>query len=200
MNTSLVFAELIIIGLEGGIWLLLLFTGAYGAKALSDILSLFRDWQILVTAVLLVLIYVFGVIIDRMADWAFRSREHKLDDEIVGNMPVTISVMRYSLGTQNDFLNQQLEYTRTRIRIVRASTINFLLIAVGLSFFFLNQLPASAMRLQYVAITLLAGGALSYGSYRTWRSLKRAHLTLAKEMYDHQSGLSGKKKTSGRQK
>ena len=38
-----------------------------------------------------------------------------------------------------------------------------------------------------------AGAAFSYGSYRTWKSLIRAHLRLAKEMYDHQTKQEKKK-------
>ena len=197
MNTSLIFAELIIIGLEGSVWLALLFAGTFGVDAFAGILNLFKDWQLFIAAVLLALVYVVGVIIDRVADALFRKKEGKLDDEIVGDMPVSIPVMRFSLGTQNDFLNQQLEYTRTRMRIVRASTVNFLLIAASFVFFLLRQMTdlSAAQHWQYMIVAALAGAAFSYSSYRTWKSLIRAHLRLAKEMYDHQTKQEKKKST-----
>ena len=200
MNTSLVFAELVIIGLEGGIWLAFLFAAGFGAETLASIFSSFEKWQLLIAAILLALIYVVGVIIDRIADSLFRRKEHILDEEIVGDMPVTIPVMRFSLGTQNDFLNQQLEYTRTRMRIVRASTVNFLLIAASLSLFLFTRLTEVSVttRWGYVFVAMLVGAAFSYASYRTWKSLIRAHLKLAKEMYEHQT--KQEKKKSGTRK
>lgn len=197
MNTSLVFAELIIIGFEGGIWLAISCATLFGPENLSRFLSYFEKWELLVVVLLLALTYVVGIVIDRFADSRFRRQEHKLDEEIVGGMPVSIPVMRFSLGTQNDFLNQQLEYTRTRMRIVRASTVNFLLIAASFVFFLLRQMTdlSAAQHWQYMIVAALAGAAFSYSSYRTWKSLIRAHLRLAKEMYDHQTKQEKKKST-----
>src|SRR5687767_9636167 len=140
MNTTLVFAELLIIGLEGGIWVSFLFLSIFGVSAFEKPLAYLKDWQVLVLPIVFALIYVMGVIIDRGADSLFRKKEKQINNEIVGDLPVTISVMRFSLGTQNDFLNQQLDYTRTRIRIVRASIVNFLLISFSLSIFLLTRL------------------------------------------------------------
>ena len=57
MNTSLVFAELIVIGLEGGIWLVLLFLWAFGGEAFGGIIALIKDWQLLALVVALPLTY-----------------------------------------------------------------------------------------------------------------------------------------------
>ena len=198
MNTSLVFAELIIIGFEGGIGLAILSATLFGPKKLSRFLSYFEQWELLVVVVLLALTYVLGIIIDRFADSRFRKQEHKLDEEIVGGMPVSIPVMRFSLGTQNDFLNQQLEYTRMRMRIVRASTINSLLIAASTAAYLFFWLPDTSptLRLKYIAGVLAAGVFFSYACFRAWKSLIRGHLRLAKTMYDHQTRLVKRKKNA----
>ena len=189
MNTTLVFAELLIIGLEGGVWVSFLLLSLFGAGTFEKPLTFLQDWQLLVLPTIFALIYVLGVIIDRVADSLFRGKEEKIDNEIVGDLPVTISVMRFSLGTQNDFLNQQLDYTRTRIRIVRASIVNFPLIALSLSLFLLTGLPNIPANLQWnYAIIILGVGILAaYAAYRTWRSLIIAHLKLAKGMYEYQT-------------
>ena len=194
----MIFAELLIIGLEGGICFSFFLLSIFGVDIFEQTLSFLEKWQLLVLAIVLALIYVFGVILDRIADWLFRSKEKQVDEEIVGDMPVTIPVMRFSLGIQNDFLNQQLEYTRTRMRIVRASTINFPLIAVGLSTFLLTRLTniSYELRWNYVGIVLAMGFVFSYASYRTWKSLIKAHLKLAKVMYEHQTQHGKKKKTT----
>ena len=198
MNTSLVFAELIIIGFEGGIWLAISCATLFGPENLSRFLSYFEKWELLVVVLLLALTYVVGIVIDRFADSRFRRQEHKLDEEIVGGMPVSIPVMRFSLGTQNDFLNQQLEYTRMRMRIVRASTVNSILIALSLSAFLFFRLPNAnlTLRLEYIAGVLMAGAFFSYACFRAWKSLIRGHLRLAKTMYDHQTRLEKRKKNA----
>ena len=197
MNTTLIFAELLIIGLEGGIWLSFIFLSIFGLNAFSWMLNLMKEWQVPAFALVVGLLYVVGVIIDRTADSFFRKAETKVGDEIVSDLPVSIPVMRFSLGTQNDFLNQQLEYTRTRMRIVRASMLNFPMIAISLLIFlFTHRMDIdSNLQLKYIVVIVTAGIIFTYGSYRTWRSLIRAHLKLAREMYIYQTEQIKKQKT-----
>lgn len=196
MNTSLVFAELIIIGLEGGIWLLFLLLTIFGIGNLDRSLLILKEWQLIALAVVLPLLYVIGIIIDRTADRIFKTREKKIEREIIGDLDVTPSVMRFSLGTQNEILNQQLEYSRTRMRIVRASSINFILIAVSISTFLSTRFVHIQVNClwRYVALTLFSGLLFAYAAFLSWSSLTRGHLKLAKAMYEFQHQPSTKKK------
>jgi hypothetical protein len=196
MTTTLLFAELLIIGLEGGIWLSFFLLSIFGVSNLEKFLLIFKDWQLIAITIFLPLLYVIGIIIDRTADQLFRTRERKIEQEIIGDLDVSPSVMRFSLGTQNDILNQQLEYSRTRLRIVRASSINFLLIALSISTFLLTRvmtIPSSVLW-GYVGLTLILGGIFSYAAFLSWRSLTRGHLKLAKAMYDYQNPRSSRRK------
>jgi len=197
MNTTLVFAELLIIGLEGGIWLSLLLFSLFGLKDFDGFLSIIRDWQLVILAIVLPLLYVIGIILDRITDRLFQRQETKIEQETLGDFPVTVPVMRFSLGTENDFLNQQLEYTRTRMRVVRASSVNFVLIAISISIFLLTRLTnlSSNLRWTYTALILCIGLLFSYAAFSTWKSLTKGHLKLSKAMYEYQNQKDRKKKT-----
>ncbi len=197
MNTTLIFAELLIIGLEGGIWFFFLIFSLFGINDLDKFLNAIREWQLIVVTIAIPLLYVLGIILDRMADILFKARERTLDREIAGDLSVSVPVMRFTLGTKNDFLNQQLEYTRTRMRIVRASVVNFALIAISISIFLLTHLTsvAAKTRWQYVTITVILGLVMSYAAFVTWKSLVRGHLRLSKIMYEHQNPKKSRKRT-----
>jgi hypothetical protein len=200
MNTTLLFIELLIIGLEGWIWLTFILMSIFGVEAFVVTLSLLKDWQSLVFTTILALVYVVGVIIDRIADWSFRWLEKRVRKPIVGDLNVPISVLRFSLGTQNDFLNQQLDYTRTRLRIVRASTLNFPVIALCLCIFIYTR-PSSLQTNEvwtYIGWVALIGILVTVVSLKTLSSLVKAHLRLVRDMYDYQN-KSGKEK-AGRKK
>jgi hypothetical protein len=196
MNTTLIFAELLIIGLEGGIWLSFLLLSYFGVGSFDKFLIIVKDWQLFILAIILPLLYVIGVIIDRTADGLFKVRERKIEREIIGDLDVSPSVMRFSLGVQNEILNQQLEYSRTRMRIVRASSINFLLIAVSISIFLLTRIRNLQPNVLwgYIGFTLILGLVFAYSAFLSWQSLIRGHLKLAKAMYDYQNPRSSRKK------
>jgi hypothetical protein len=121
--------------------------------------------------------------------------EQKIDRQVLGDLPVTVPVMRYSLGVQNDFLNQQLEYTRTRMRIARASTVNFMLISLTftiLLFTRVTDIPLES-RWNYAAFIIILGILLSYAAFITWRLLVKGHLELNKTMYEYQNKQNNKK-------
>ena len=200
MNTTLVFAELLIIGIEGGIWLFFLFLSFFGVDRFDEFLSVIKDWQLVVLAVLLPLLYVVGIILDRIGDRLFKPRERQIEREIVGDLPVGPLVMRFSLGDQNENLNQQLDYARSRMRIIRASSINFIMISISISIFLLTRVTniSSALRWEYVAFTLFLGLLLAYASFLSWRFLIKGHLKLAKAMYEYQVSQDKSKKRASK--
>lgn len=191
MNTTLIFAELLVIGVEGLIWVVLLLLSLFGIGPIEEFLIFFEGWETVFYFILLSLTYVFGVILDRFADSLFRKMEEKIRNEIVGDLPENFVVIRYSLGKQNEYLNQQLEYTRTRMRITRASAINLPITAIAFSLFIWLQYAAIEPQLQcfYMLISLLAGAFSFYVSIRAWRSLQKAHLNLARTMYIHEKNI-----------
>lgn len=189
MNTTFLFVELLIIGFESWVWMTLLFFSKYSLEDLEGSLPFLKDWQPLILLVVLAFVYVAGVIMDRIADWAFRWLEDLYKQQIIGKFDKPVSVLRFSLGTQNDFLNQQLDYTRTRLRIVRASVLNFPLIAFGLGVFIhrWNAFPSQHEPLTQIIWIALIGILITGMSLKTLTSLIKAHLGLIKDMVDEKS-------------
>lgn len=187
MNTTLLFVELLIIGLEGWIWIFFFITSIFPIKNYANALMIFRDWELLVFAVFLALTYVLGVMIDRISDRIFRPLEYGFRDKLITNHNKGISVMRFSLGTQNDFLNQQLDYTRSRLRIVRASILNFIAITITVSLYLLITYPFTNTREMFsvYGIVIGIGGLASMFALLTLKSLIKAHLQLIQDMYDY---------------
>jgi hypothetical protein len=198
MNTTFLFVELLIIGFESWVWMTLLFFSRYTLEDFGTALPFLKDWQPLILLVALAFVYVTGVIVDRIADWAFRWLERQHRERIIGDLKEPVSVRRFSLGTQNDFLNQQLDYTRTRLRIVRASALNVPVAAIALGIFVHNRasLPASHETLTRLYWIAIIGFIITAVSIKTLDSLIKAHLTLIRDMVDYQKRMKNKDKGS----
>lgn len=154
-----------------------------GIDGMEGTIAFIKDWQTVILAVTFTMIYAVGVILDRIADHLFNGHEKKIEGKILRNKGMNIAVMRYSLGTQNDFLNQQLEYTRSRMRIARASIINFPLIGVSAGAFF--YFGYASWGAKTMILMIIAGLLLGLVSFYAWKSLKESHLELAQTMYEH---------------
>ena len=183
MNTTLIFAEILIIGLEVGIWLLLFLLSLFGIENLNKILPAIKEWQGAVATVTIAFLYVLGIVFDRIVDRLFRTTERRIESEILKDFPVTVLAMRFSFGNTNDSLNQQLDYARTRMRIARASSVNFMLIAISISVFLLARVPG--IESKYIAFTLGLGFLFGYVAFLAWKFLVRGHLQLAKDLYEY---------------
>lgn len=183
MNTTLIFAELLIIGLEVGIWLVFLLLSLFGIDGFDEFLSGIKDLEWIILTIAIPFLYVLGIIFDRIVDHLFKTTERKMESEILKDYPVTVLEMRFSFGNANDSLNQQLDYARTRMRIARASSVNFLLISVCASLFLISRIVN--VQWESVLLVLVTGLLLAYAAFVAWRFLVRGHLELAKAMYEY---------------
>lgn len=187
MSTTLIFAELVIIGLEVALWLCILALNVFGYKWLQNIKVVqVTDWQALVMMGLLSLIYVLGILFDRVADSLFLRWDIRLRDKLLSGYAVPIGVMRFEVCKHNKHLNQQFEYTRSRMRIARASSLNFGLITLLIVIFIFTRLEgvSSAERWGYTAFTFLVGGLLTVVAIYAWYKLMVGYLTFVKANYD----------------
>ena len=125
MNTTLLFAELLIFGIQVSVWLSLIILTLFGASWVN--ISGIADWQNIVAVAFLAFCYALGVVFDRFADTVFGPWNDRLKVKMVPDPPFAVSagIMALELGKNNEFLDSQFEYTRSRIRIARASTIKF---------------------------------------------------------------------------
>ena len=69
MATTAIFAEILIIGLQAGVWLALLVASIFGTEFVP--IQGLGDWQYLIILFVVAIAYVLGILIDRAADTVF---------------------------------------------------------------------------------------------------------------------------------
>jgi len=187
MNTTLLFAELLIIGLQGSLWVFLLALNIFGYSWLQGLHSTgISEWQAVIIALLLSFVYVLGIVIDRLADVIFSGQNKRIQEKIIPNAPFPPSVMRFALGKDNEYLNRQFEYTRSRMRIARASSLNFGLSTVLTATFILYHLQNlnTMERWTCFFFVLITGLALTAATVYTWSKLMQTYFVLVKSNYE----------------
>jgi hypothetical protein len=183
LNTTLLFAELLIIGLQVGIWFFFLILSIFGVTWIQAAqLAGLSDWQTIIAAVLFSLLYALGIVLDRLADFIFSGWEKRLMRQTFPNSPISIAVMRFELGKENDALNRQFDYNRSRMRIVRASALNFGLTTLFVVTFILTRV-SNVAQWTYLIPTVLVGLSLMFLAVYSWRKLMRGYLGLMRDIY-----------------
>jgi hypothetical protein len=179
MSTTLLFAELLIAGIQVVVWFVLLVFSVFGYEWVFNIQTqAFSDWQILISVVALSFVYVLGILFDRFADILFRKWDRAITTKIfIGNkfpkedIHRVFAVTRFQLSQENEYLHHQFEYTRSRQRIARASALNFAIITVLALVFVATRLrgiPNYSTLLWFIALT---GSLLSALAIVTWHKL-----------------------------
>lgn len=184
MNTTLLFAELLIAGTQVFIWLFMLVLTLFGYSWIQ--VQGVADWQNIAAVLLLTFSYTLGVVFDRFADSVFEPWNRHLKNKAIPNPPVPIAVMAFEVAKNNEFLAGQFQYTRSRMRIARASTINIGLITVIAIVFVLVRIQGMASSDKVglcVAMFIIGAGIVSLCAY-AWRKLMETYLELVKASYE----------------
>lgn len=180
MSITILFIELEIIGFQVLLWVSMLLFNFIDRNTIKLILSEVNTQ--LVFVFIICFSYCFGILIDRIADSVFSPWNQKLKDKVIPKPPVNIGTMRYIIVQDNKALNDFLDYTRSRIRICRASAINFPLITI-----FISVLGVSRKYLvqnsKLLLIILGLGLFFTICSVLSWRNLTIRHLDLTRTMY-----------------
>lgn len=186
MNTTLLFAELLIIGLQASLWLFLVAILAFGTKWLQVAKDIgLADWETLIVVIALSLVYTIGIIIDRFADRIFKTRDRKIRLQVLKNVEMPTVVIRFRLAKNNEYLNRQFEYTRSRMRISRASVFNFvMLLVVGLGLVAQHQFMVSGEKIKYIIFTLVGGLLLVLSAFYAWYRLSLSYYGLIKSHWE----------------
>lgn len=115
MQTTQLYVELIIIGLEGSIGILFAFISLFGFEKFNKVISYLNTLP--ATIIALGFLYILGLILDRFADLVFQKLEDKYREQS-GIQAKSVLVIL----TKTEHL-KFFEFTRTRSRILRSSTI-----------------------------------------------------------------------------
>jgi len=123
MVTTAIFAEILIVGLQGLAVIALCLASARGDLRTS--LDL-HAWVPLVVLVVSAVAYSLGVVIDRIADTAWKRLGKHIGLMRRHDTPAGVGVMRLAVMKESTGLAAFLEYQRSRLRIARATAVNLL--------------------------------------------------------------------------
>jgi hypothetical protein len=170
MNTTALFVELIVIGAGFGIWLSIL------------VLTVFNyDWvpwkdisSIIVLIPFISIVYALGIILDRIADRSFDHWSRKIFKKYFSSVSEYHTIKNYIYTNANEKIINLFEYSRVRMRISRAWSINNILILISIPLFIWIRFP----KLQSNTKTsLLIFSTITFGLFTTASLFSWANLT-----------------------
>lgn len=153
MKTTELYFEYIIIGLETLIWMCLLVFSIIGIPFLDFLQYCIAN--IMASILLLGICYVLGLVIDRIADKIFEKQKIEIKRKYQIKAKTSLQVWK-------DYGSREFaDFTLSRIRVLRSSIFNFLLIGIFsgyVSIVFYGNISLSI-------VIFLIGLALSIASY-----------------------------------
>jgi hypothetical protein len=175
MNTTYLFVEIIISGIQCMVWILLFILTLTGADWLNNLSKIdLSNWMVLLSLVGLSFSYTLGIIVDRLGDWMFVAWDRTIQAKYLKGKTQTIASLRHKIDNTSYF--KHIEYTRSRLRIVRSSTLNFFMTSIALILFIqkTNFMEAS-QKFLFSWVSLLAGGALTALSVYSWHTITHSN-------------------------
>lgn len=174
MNTTSIFVELVVIGLHTAIWVSLIILTFTGHQNLDPE----KLFTLNLALPILAITYILGILIDRASDMVLAAQDDRLRSQNdFRGLPSFLSMRFYILSKSSD-VYEQLEYTRSRLRIARASILNFAFTTVAAALFIWFQL-GKALAAEYRAMVCIAaalvGVLLTWISYQSWIVLSKTY-------------------------
>lgn len=157
MVTTAIFAEILIIGLQAGVWLAFLAASIFGTEIVS--IQVLKEWQNFLILPVIAIVYVLGILIDRIADTTFLKILKVVNRGKEEKHPAKFSKMRLRILMQNDAVAKFIDYERSRLRIARATVFNlFFIIITGIVFLFIRTdfYTSTIAWIAFVGLVLLA--------------------------------------------
>lgn len=178
------FSEILVAGLQGAVWVAFLVATLLGAKWI-DGLQL-SEWGIVVGGVGLAFVYGLGVLIDRVADQLFDTRDKKIRDYVTEVEREESALWRLKIMEREENFGTDLAYMRTKVRLSRTMALNSALISVfGLLYAFVRTTAASSGR--GIAL-LVVGGVFGFGtavlSLWAWSRATHGQYKQLKQMHE----------------
>ena len=122
--------------------------------------------------------YIFGILVDRVADIAFLSQDLKMRPVDKQTDLPSFLTMRFYILNKSNAIYDQLEYTRSRLRIARASMLNFAFTTLAALLFVWLQF-GSTLSTQHLivacVVTVVVGALLTTASYMAWIALIKSY-------------------------
>ena len=173
MNTTALFVELIVIGIGTAAWIALLLLSIFGylwipAQQVTALIALLP---------FLSLIYVLGIVTDYLVFNIYRRVFRRLEDSFCRRYlgkEIDIETIRtyvYTYATEN--VINRFEYDRSRLRICRAWSVNFMFLAISTLIFlwtdFVEVDSSNKIKISIFSTITFASGFAA--TFYTWRNL-----------------------------
>lgn len=166
METTQLYVELIIIGLETSIWMCAFFINIIGKQILSMVANILDNFA---SSLFLVgIIYIIGLIMDRFLNFLYQKIKKRIKNE--SGFEGETSILIWQKHNQEEYF----KYAKAKIKILRASTLNFPLISISFICYIWNFVETSRNILSIYIFML--------GILFTWTSWK-AYLDSLKSYY-----------------
>lgn len=168
MTTTNVFAELLIIGIETLAWIALLICSLFGYAWID--FSIFNNLAIAIP--LAAAAYVLGIMMDRISDTLLAGADHAIRRSVLGERAAeSFAQLRIYILAKSPFLSNDLDYLRSRLRIMRSSIINFGFLAITGATFIISRVVLNLQdKFWAAAVAFLFGMFLASLSYYAWRA------------------------------
>lgn len=202
MNTTLLFTELLINGLQVSVWLTLATLTVIGTEWLAKIqLQQLAGWEAIIVLLALSFFYTLGIIFDRLADFSFSKWERRIRNRVTPGADFTTK-MRFELGESYKYFEGQFEYTKSRVRIARSSSLNFLITTIMAMVFVALRFPQleKADKLLMVGAIFISGSLLTLAALYAWYKLQYTYLKQVKTVYEAHTENLPKTSHAGRKK
>lgn len=181
MGTTNLFVELVVIGAGVLIWLALFMLTVLGLPSVA----ISESFQVAFTIPMLAIIYVAGIIWDRIADLLFeKSWVDRWRLEFFQNKKDYYNARRTIL-TKSERLSDLLEYGRSRMRICRAWTLNSILIGIFFSAFIYRNFPHDEKYGLLILTAIFLSLIFSFGAWYAWASMTKTQFRKVKEQSNY---------------
>lgn len=177
MSTTLLFVELLIAGFQVIVWFVLLLFSVFGYDWVFRIQTqVFNGWQLLLSVIALAFVYVLGILFDKLADIIFSKWDRAIGEKRFGkNAPYVFARDRFQIGRDNTQLYHHFEYIRSRLRIARASSVNFAITTIMAVIFVVTRLQNIPNLFVLLFFIIVVGCLLTYLAVLTWYKLSNTY-------------------------
>lgn len=157
METTHLYVELIIIGLETSVWMCMVYINIVGNQIVEIISKVLNNFS---SSLLLIgLLYIVGILMDRLVDMIYKKIENKIRKE--SGLEAKSSILIWKKYDQE----KVSDYIRSRIRILRVSTLNTPLITLSFLWYVLVSDETSLFLVIYIIIIGVLFTYISWKSY-----------------------------------
>lgn len=157
METTHLYVELIIIGLETSVWMCMVYINIVANQIVEIISKVLNNFS---SSLLLIgILYIVGILMDRLADMIYKKIENKIRKE--SGLEAKSSILIWKKYDQE----KVSDYMRSRIRILRVSTLNTPLITLS---FLWHVLVSDETSLFLVIYIIIIGVLFTYISWKSY--------------------------------